>query len=72
MDPISLIETALVTGAATSAKDTASQAIKDAYSGLKMLLSRLFADKPKAQVILGTARQTERVVRRKPSAWVRN
>ena len=52
MDPISLIETALITGAAASAKDTASQAIKDAYSGLKVLLSRLFADKSKAQVIL--------------------
>jgi hypothetical protein len=52
MDPVSLIETALVTGAAASAKDTASQAVKDAYTGLKSLLSRLFADKPNAQVIL--------------------
>lgn len=52
MDPVSLIETALITGAAASAKDTASQAIKDAYNSLKTLLSRLFADKPKAQIIL--------------------
>ncbi len=52
MDPISLIEAALVAGAAASAKDTASQAIKDAYSGLKTLLNRLFVDKPKAQIIL--------------------
>src|SRR5712692_2711178 len=52
MDPVSLIEGALVAGAAASAKDTASQAVKDAYSGLKTLLGRLFAERPKAQVIL--------------------
>lgn len=52
MDPVSLIEGALAAGAAASAKDTASQAVKDAYAGLKSLLSRLFADKPKAQVII--------------------
>jgi hypothetical protein len=52
MDPISLIEAALVAGAAASTKDTASQAVKDAYSGLKMGLSRLLASKPQAQVIL--------------------
>jgi hypothetical protein len=52
MDAISIIETALVAGAAASAKDTASQAVKDAYAGLKSLLSRLLADKPRAQIIL--------------------
>jgi len=52
MDAISLIEAALVAGAAASAKDTSSQAVKDAYTGLKTLLGRLFAGKPKAQVIL--------------------
>jgi len=52
MDAISLIEAALVAGAAASAKDTSSQAIKDAYTGLKTLLGHLFAEKPKAQVIL--------------------
>lgn len=52
MDPVSLIEAALVAGAAASSKDTASQVVKDAYAGLKTLVSRLFADKPKAQVIL--------------------
>ena len=51
-DPVSIIETALVVGAAASAKDTTSQAVKDAYAGLKSLLSRLLADKPKAQIIL--------------------
>ena len=52
MDPISLIEAALVAGAAATAKDTATQAIKDAYTGLKTSLSRLFAGKPKAQIVL--------------------
>ena len=52
MDPVSLIEAALVAGAAVSTKDVASQAVKDAYAGLKSLLNRLFTDKPKAQVIL--------------------
>lgn len=51
MDPVSLIEAALVAGAAASAQDTAGQAVKDAYIGLKTLLSRLFAEKPTAQVI---------------------
>jgi len=48
MDPVSLIEAALVAGAAASTQDVASQAVKDAYAGLKTLLNRLFADKPKA------------------------
>ena len=52
MDPISLIEAALVAGAAASANDTANQAVKDAYAGLKTSLSRLFAGKLKAQLIL--------------------
>jgi hypothetical protein len=52
MDPVSLIEAALVAGAAAGAKDTTSQSVKDAYIGLKTLLSHLFAEKPHAQVIL--------------------
>ncbi len=52
MDPLSLIEGALVAGAAASTQETASQAVKDAYSGLKTLLSHLLAGKPKAQTIL--------------------
>ena len=34
MDPVSLIVTALTAGAAVALKDTASQAVKDAYDGL--------------------------------------
>ena len=52
MDPVSLIEAALVAGAAAGAKETTSQAVKDAYTGLKTLLSRLFVEKPHAQIIL--------------------
>lgn len=52
MDPISLVVSALVAGAAASVKDTSGQAIKDTYQGLKSLLLRKFADKPKAQAVL--------------------
>ncbi|EFH84761.1 hypothetical protein [Ktedonobacter racemifer] len=52
MDPVSTIEAALVAGAALSAKDTASQAVKDGYALLKTQLNRLVAGKPKARVIL--------------------
>lgn len=38
MEPISMIVGALVAGASTAIKDTASQAVKDAYQGLKDLL----------------------------------
>lgn len=39
MDPVSAIVGALVAGATAAASDTASQAIKDAYQGLKILLT---------------------------------
>ncbi len=42
MDPLSIISTALVTGAAVAVTDTASQVIKDAYNGFKSLLMRKF------------------------------
>ena len=40
MDPISLIVAALVAGAATGVKDVVGGAVKDAYEGLKGLVSR--------------------------------
>ncbi len=43
MDPISLIVTALVTGAVAGIKPTAEQAIKDAYEGLKNLIQTRFS-----------------------------
>jgi hypothetical protein len=42
MDPITIIVTALVAGAAAAAKDAASQAVKDGYAGLKTLVVRKF------------------------------
>lgn len=42
MDPISIIVTALVLGAAAGLKPTAEQAVKDAYAGLKALIERKF------------------------------
>ncbi len=52
MDPVTAIETALVAGAALSAKDTASQSVKDGYAFLKTRLDHLFSGKSKAQIIL--------------------
>ena len=52
MEPISMILTALAAGAVSAAKDTASQAVKDAYAGLKALVQKRFADEPKAQATL--------------------
>jgi len=44
MDPLSIILSALIAGAAASAKDVAVQAVKDGYAGLKALLIRKFGD----------------------------
>ncbi len=42
MDPISIIVTALVSGAAAALKPTTEQAIKDAYASIKGLIQRKF------------------------------
>jgi hypothetical protein len=52
MDPVMLIVSALAAGAAAAAKDTAGQAVKDAYSGLKALLARKLGGRPTAATIL--------------------
>ncbi len=52
MDPISLIVTALATGAAAVGKDTVSLAVKDAYEGLRSLIKSRFAGKPEAEIAL--------------------
>lgn len=52
MDPINLILTALVSGATASVKETASQAVKDAYNGLKTLIHNKFVGKPAAEMVL--------------------
>jgi hypothetical protein len=54
VDPLSLIITAVATGAAAAAKDTAGAAVKDAYAGLRALIVRR----------LGGHREAEDVVER--------
>ena len=49
MDPVSLIVTALAASAVAGAQNTATEAVKDAYTGLKELLRHRFAiDRPPA------------------------
>ena len=52
MDPVTLIVTALAAGASAALKDTTSDAIREAYNGLKSLLRRKLADRPAAQSAL--------------------
>jgi hypothetical protein len=42
MDPISVILTALITGAAAALKPTTEQIVKDAYAGMKGLIQRKY------------------------------
>jgi hypothetical protein len=52
MDPVTLIVAALTAGATTGVGDTAATAVKDAYQGLKELLSARFSGKKTAEVAL--------------------
>lgn len=52
MEPTSLILAALAAGAAAAIQDTASQAIKDSYTGLKSLIQKRFGDRSAAQTAL--------------------
>ena len=62
MEPVSLILSALAAGASAAATDTASQAVKDAYGGLKDLIRRRFAGKPEAELALEKHEE-------KPAVW---
>jgi hypothetical protein len=62
VDPVSLIVAALVAGAAAALKDTAGQAVKDAYAGLKAVLRRKTEDVPAVEVAV---RQHEEA----PEVW---
>ena len=44
VDPITLVVTAVALGASAGLKDAATQAVKDAYTGLKTLLTRRRVD----------------------------
>lgn len=52
MDSVSVIVDALAAGAAAGAQSTATQAVKDAYGGLKSLVTRRFGDRPEAREAL--------------------
>jgi len=47
-----MVLAALSAGAIAATKDTASQAVKDAYAGLKALAKKRFAGKPQAEMAL--------------------
>ena len=61
MDPVTLILTALVAGAAAGMKDTASSAIKDAYNGLKGLVRRKLAGREGGELVLDRHEQDPQV-----------
>lgn len=52
MEPVTLIMAALAAGASAGIGDAASQAVKDAYSGLKALIKRRFGGSSTAQAIM--------------------
>ncbi|GHO98800.1 hypothetical protein KSF_088480 [Reticulibacter mediterranei] len=52
MDSLALILAALAAGAATGGQAIAGDALKDSYAGLKALIKRKFAGKPKAEMVL--------------------
>lgn len=52
VDPVTLIVTALGTGAALGVKETASAAVKDAYEGLKSSVKKRFAGREDGQMVL--------------------
>jgi hypothetical protein len=57
MDPVTLIVTALVSGAGLGLKDAASSAITDAYNGLKGLVRRKLAGRPGGELVLARHEQ---------------
>jgi hypothetical protein len=52
MEPITLILTALSAGVSAAVKDTAGQAVRDAYAGLKSLIKRKLGGKAAAESAL--------------------
>jgi len=54
VDPITLIVGVLATGAAAAAKDVVSEAVKDAYNGLKAFIISKYESTPQVGVTLQT------------------
>lgn len=61
MDPVTVIVTALASGAGSGLKDAASSAVKDAYNGLKALASRALAGRKKGELVLAEHEQAPEV-----------
>ena len=61
MDPVTLIVTALVAGAAAGMNNAASSAITDAYNGLKGLVRRKLAGRPDGEIVLARHEQDPQV-----------
>jgi hypothetical protein len=63
MEPISAtIVTAIALGAAAALKEVSSQAVRDAYAGLKTLIQRKYAKVPLAQLEENPASKARRAV----------
>jgi hypothetical protein len=62
MDPITLIVTALAAGASLGITDTASSAIKDAYTALKARVRKRLGGRPEAELVLAKHEQA-------PQTW---
>ncbi len=60
MDPLTIIATALLAGAAAALKDTAAQAVRDTYTGLKSLIARKFAGAANADDLNAAVRFAEK------------
>ena len=59
MDPITLIVTAIVAGAAVAAKDVAAEAVRDAYAGFKALVIGKFGSTGAVEASLQQVRRME-------------
>lgn len=57
MDPLTLIVTALVAGAAAAAKEVGGEAVKNAYNGLKTLISGKFGAKANVEAAIASVEQ---------------
>ena len=60
MDPISMLVAALVSGATEALKPTVGQAIKDAYSGLKGIISKKLAGQPAGEDVQAAIKSVEK------------
>ncbi len=60
MEPLTMIATTLVAGAAAALKDTATQVVKDAYTGIKELIKRKLGGASNAEDLNSALRLAEK------------